>query len=260
MSSYRPLGKLRPWQGPILLRRWNEQTLRKRKRWVVRDIPGAPPYGPVKLPLTVLAEVVGEEVDALPWLARLLPETKEKAEDLFWDHWHENKGEFKRLCCKYHLGEREALLDAIRFATELSIPLPDWVATAYCSALDSYEQAAPGTRTLADAFGVRRAKSENLNTARRRRLYRWFIVKRYEALKRAGLKTAENTSDAPTIWDQISKELRNPRLMESPDNPSPDPFMSAALQLTETPPKNLSPKQIRELFYETGEGAGATTD
>jgi hypothetical protein len=257
VSGYRPLGQLRPWHGPILLRRWDGRALKK-MRWRVRDIPGAP-YGPFKLPLPVLAEVVGEEVDALPWLARRLPETKEEAEELFRDYWHQNRQGFERLCCDYHSGERYALLDAIRLATELNIPLPEWVAAAYCSTLDGYEQAAPGTRTLADAFGVYRAKSVNLNTARRRDLYQWFIHKRYKTLKRAGLRTAENATGAPTIWEQISEELKNPKLLESPDNPSPDSVMFAAFQLFPNQPQDLSTKQIQELYYEAGGGAGTNT-
>lgn len=257
MSGYRPLGQLRSWQGPIWLRRWNKRTLKK-KRWKIRDIPGAPPHGPVKLPLTVLAEVVGEEVDALPWLARLLPENRAKAQELF-SHWPGSRAYFEALRERFEGGEREALLDAIREAAEMNIPLPQWVAAAYCSTLDGYEQAAPGTRTLADAFGVHRVKDETLKTARRQHLYQWFIRKRYEALKRAGLRTAENATGAPTIWEQISAELKNPKLLESPDNPSPDSVMFAAFQTFPKQPESLSTKQIQKLFYEAGKGAGTDT-
>jgi hypothetical protein len=209
------------------------------------------------LPLTVLAEVVGEEVDALPWLARLLPETRAQAEKFFAD-WPKTRTYLEALRERFEGGEREALLDAIRVAAEMNIPLPEWVAAAYRSTLDGYEQAAPGTRTLADAFGVHRAKSENLNTTRRRHLYQWFICKRYEALKRAGLRTAENATGTPTIWEQISEELKNPKLLESPDNPSPDGVMFAAFQIFPNQPKRLTPKQIEDLFDKVRKRAGQT--
>ncbi len=207
------------------------------------------------LPLTVLAELVGEEVDALPWLARLLPETRAQAEEFFAD-WPKTCTYLEALRERFEGGEREALLDAIRVAAEMNIPMPDWAAAAYRSTLDGYEQAAPGTRTLADAFGVHREKSENLNSARRRHMYQGFIRKRYEALKRAGLRTAENATGAPTIWEQISKELRSPKLLESPDNPSPDSLIFAAFQIFPNQPQGLSAKQIQQLYYEAGGEAG----
>lgn len=200
------------------------------------------------LPLTVLAEVVGDEVDALPWLARLLPETRAEAERYF-TYWHGNIAEFERLRCEYAAGGHAALLEAIRFAAELGTPLPEWAATAYCAALDRYEQAEPSARTLGDAFGVHRTKSEHLNAARTRHLYLGWILRRHEALKLAGLRTAANAAGAPTIWEQISKELRDPRVLKSPDNPSPDEHMFTALQIFETPPRYIAPKEVGEMFY-----------
>jgi hypothetical protein len=97
-----------------------------------------------------------------------------------------------------------------------------------------------------------------IDTTRRRHLYQWFICKRYEALKRAGLRTAENATGTPTIWEQISEELKNPKLLESPDNPSPDGVMFAAFQIFPNQPKRLTPKQIEDLFDKVRKRAGQT--
>jgi hypothetical protein len=204
------------------------------------------------LPLTVLAEVVGEEVDALPWLARrarLLPPTRDEVEKIF-SHWQGIRAYLDTLRERFESGDSEALLDAIRDAADLNIPLPQWAATAYCSALDSYEQADPDTRTLADAFGIRRPKSENLEVANRKYLYLGFIQDRYKALKHAGLKTALNADGAPTVWEQISDELKDPSLLKSPDNPSPDELLFAAFQIFPNKPETLTPRQIQDMFYE----------
>ena len=117
------------------------------------------------LPLTVLAEVVGEEVDALPWLARLRPETRVQAEEYF-ANWSGSRAYMDALRAHFESGDREALFRLIDTAATFHVPLPQWAADAFSEGWARYTDfgyIAPKGKVgrlaaLGGAFGIARRR------------------------------------------------------------------------------------------------------
>jgi hypothetical protein len=179
------------------------------------------------VPLIELAEIVGNDLEALCWLRRLLPQTREEAQALYREHWPEVLGEFDRLRERFTAGDGAALLEAVDSAGELGVPLPEWVAEGFGQAWGSYTEAE--ARTLGEAFGVERGKSWSREAARKMG-YTPLIRERIRALSKAGLVTAPNAGAGRTIFEQIAKELANPVLLADKDNPAPDSAMASVFK------------------------------
>jgi hypothetical protein len=199
------------------------------------------------IPLADLLDVVGEDAEALLWLRRLAPGTKEEAAGWFAEYWAENRAYLDKLRADFEGGDREALFRLIDAAATLGIPLPGWAADAFRDGWARYMDfgyIAPKGKVgrlaaLGGAFGIERASAHQPSEQRRRNympiVYR--VVEEYiRQAEREGKKPLETN-----IYKQVSAEIADPPAHS---------ILEAALRLAELPPAEIDWQTIRAWYQE----------
>ena len=176
-----------------------------------------------------LLDVVGDDLEAVYWLHRLVPENKAEAAEFYREHWPNILRGFEELRQRFEGGDGATLLEAVKMAAELRVPMPEWVTEGFGRAWGRFTEAE--ARTLGDAFGVARPMGWT-REAERKKGYLYLICERSKALRAAGLRTDRNRGSAPTVFEQIAKELASPKTLTDRDNPAPDPIMAAIFKPT----------------------------
>jgi len=157
-----------------------------------------------------LAELCGDDVDALYWLSQQYPDSIESASESLC-HWADVLRpwlvEFQD---EYHNGDAKAAFEVLSFASIAHFSVPDWAVQAISHGWGAYITWRPGAESIHEAMGAKREHAKE--KANRRRVLleyaAWHLVRAHKR------ETPEEENNS--LHTKVAEELLNPSTIADP--------------------------------------------
>ena len=165
--------------------------------------PHEPP--PRHVSLIELAELCGEDADALYWLSQQQPDSIDSARE-FLRNWNQQiRPWLSKFKDEYWKGDQEAAFRVMAIAASFDgFPVPDWAAQALYRGWHAYTHWKPGAGSINAAMGINRQGKRQPDNRRRalfRNLAMW-LIRDHAHLR--------NRTIDKELYDDVAKQLLDP--------------------------------------------------